>query len=721
MSLTDAQRWVLALPAIYNEANHEQHDVLGGVPRPAGAGAMLVRLGRWWDVFTPADAERCLAWLAESGHRVDYAEAEGCSPEAFAGWDYVRMAAVAGWSYRGYLLEREVAWSWMERAARGVQETFGSFAELGRSYLRGLAKWSEEPDGDDVRSRQQTLAVLLSREGSPFLLPFRLDVAGAPPPIEEVREIHVAEGSSIAAAIEEAGPNGRVLLGPGVFRETLRPKHPIEIVGAGAERTLLEGDGKPALFVDANLGVRAAALSLKAARSPEGNTLTAVYVSAGFVRLEDATVTATHHGLYLRRDGDAHVFRSQLVDCGRSGVEAEDGNFVILDSEIRDAGQNGVTRLAGATAGVIDGSRISGASNIGVYLKGKGQNLVRGCEIEAAGQIGLGIAGGADVERTRVSGSKGWGLFVDEGGHAHVKGSTFEGSARANVDLKHGYASLSECVVRGAETSGVILQPAARALILECEIEDNAQGNVFAMDGARHLISGCRLRGGAVGFWSRGSVGYLRRCLVEGSTGNGIDLLGEGGPVIMECEIREAAKSGVEIDAPAAPLFSRCKIGNAGGAGFVFAAGSRPAVEDTLVADNGAPDAVEGAAVAVPGDVDPELTLPSLAAEGGGFAARRDLGEALTAVFAARGALPPPTDVSRALMIALAEVMGSLDGVTVEYLGTTVGVAAADQALAESARDAVHTLLRQPHRLRAALDHVGMMDFAEALSGHDGP
>jgi hypothetical protein len=608
----------------------------------------------------------------------------------------------------------------MQRAARGVQETFGSFAEMGRSYLRGLSTWSEEPDGDDVRSRQQTLAVLLSRDDSPYLLPFRLDLDAAPPPAEAVREVHVAEGSSIAAAIEEAGPNGRVVLGPGVYRETLRPKHPVEIVGAGAERTLVEGDGKPALFVDANLGVRAAALTLKADRTPEGNTLTAVYVTAGFVRLEDAIVTASHHGVYLRRDGDAHVFRSQLVDCGKSGLEAEDGNFVVLDSEIRGSGLNGITRLAGATAGVVDGSRVVGAANIGVYLKGKGQNLVRDCAIEDAGSIGLGIAGGADVERTRVSGSKGWGLFVDEGGHAHVKGSTFEGSGRTNVDIKNGYASLSECVVRGAAASGLILQPAARALILECEIEDNAQGNVFAMDGARHLISGCRIRGGAVGFWSRGSVGIVRRSLIEGSKGNGVDVLGEGGPSIVECEIREAAKSGVEVDAPAGPLLARCKIGGAGGAGFVFAAGSRPAVEDTLVADNGAPDAVEGAAVAVPGDVDPELVLPPLAAEGEGFAARRDLGEALTAVFAARGALPPPGDVSRALMIALGEVLGSLDGVTVEYLGTTVGVAAAEQALAEAARDAVHTLLRQPHRLRAALDHVAMMDFAEALSEHGG-
>jgi hypothetical protein len=71
-------------------------------------------------------------------------------------------------------------------------------------------------------------------------------------------------------------------------------------------------------------------------------------------------------------------------------------------------------------------------------------------------------------------------------------------------------------------------------------------------------------------------------------------------------------------------------------------------------------------------------------------------------------------------MLAIGEVMGSLDGVTVECLGTTVGVAAAKRALAESARDAVHTILRQPHRLRAALDHVALLDFTETLA-HQAP
>jgi len=90
-------------------------------------------LGNGWSVFTPGDALASLDWLAKSGHRASYAAAHGTSVEAFHGWDFARMANVAGWAYVAYLIDRETAWTWMRRAAAGAKAAFGSFAELGQS------------------------------------------------------------------------------------------------------------------------------------------------------------------------------------------------------------------------------------------------------------------------------------------------------------------------------------------------------------------------------------------------------------------------------------------------------------------------------------------------------------------------------------------------------------------------------------------------------------
>jgi Protein of unknown function (DUF1266) len=254
VKLDDAQRSILAVGGLLNEINGDDHALLGGSARPAASGRVMTILGSGWDVLTPRDAVASLTWLADGGHRIAYAEREGCSPEAFHGWDFGRMANVAGWAYVACLIDRETAWAWMRRAAHGVKAAFGSFAELGRSYLRGQAVWAGG-GGDRVLGTQRALAELVSREGSPFLLPFLPSIEDVPPPDPEVREVEVAEGGSIAAAVEQAGPNGRVVLGAGVFRESVRPKHSIEIVGAGRDRTALESAGTPPVFVDPRIGV----------------------------------------------------------------------------------------------------------------------------------------------------------------------------------------------------------------------------------------------------------------------------------------------------------------------------------------------------------------------------------------------------------------------------------------------------------------------------------
>ena len=99
---------------------------------------------------------------------------------------------------------------------------------------------------------------------------------------------------------------------------------------------------------------------------------------------------------------------------------------------------------------------------------------MRDSEVVDAGKMGVIFTGGATLLRTRITGSKGLGLFIQEDAHVHVDECLVEGSQGANVEVKSGYASFHDTTIRGSKVSGVNLQGEARVLFSSCEIEDNA-------------------------------------------------------------------------------------------------------------------------------------------------------------------------------------------------------------------------------------------------------
>jgi hypothetical protein len=689
----EAQRSILAVGAMLNEINRDRHDLLGGAERPASSGRAMTILGRGWSIFTPDDALASLEWLAKTGHRNAFAAQHGTSPEAFHGWDYARMSNVAGWAYLAYLLDRETAWAWMKRAAEGARAAHGSFAELGQSYLRGLAAWSEEPEGKTVTNAQRVLAALVSRDESPFRLPFLPAVDGVPPPDAPVREVEVAEGQSIADAIVAAGPNGRVRVGAGRFEETLRPAHAVEIVGAGAERTIVEGTARPALVVDPNIGVHASSLTLRGGRTPKGSSLTGVLAKAGFVHLEHAKVSATHHGLYLEKDADAHVFRTHVVACGKSGVVAEGGNVVALESEVTGSGLHGIAIFSGELGSAIVRTKVCGAAEMGVLAGGV--VTLRDARIEAPGKFGV-VASGAS---TTVTGSKGVGLLVQEGARAQASACVIEGSAQANVNVLQGFALLEGVVVRGGVTSGFTLQDGSRLVMRGGVIEDHGNGAVYAVQGARHLFVGATIRGDDVGIWSNGSAGFVSDTTIEARKRMTVQVLGKEALTFFDCTLAGGGEATVYVAEGGSPRFSRCAVTNDAGTPFTD---------------------VDGAlAVLEPSEEQVTVELPEIVEDGGGFVLRHDATARIASLFARRGGAPGDRWLAHAIGHAIDHEVGPQGDFSLSLADGELTLRASTRHVAEQARTAIATVLGDADGLRRALDRQAVDDMLQQMMSGD--
>jgi hypothetical protein len=128
-----AQRWVLGMQAILTELNHRRHDVLGGAPRLSGPAACV--LSNSWGVRTSGELEQTFEHLRRKGDRGELAEKCGCAANNLLAWDYLRMAAVAGWGFAADLMARGAAWDVLCEVARAMQNESCAKATFDRRLI----------------------------------------------------------------------------------------------------------------------------------------------------------------------------------------------------------------------------------------------------------------------------------------------------------------------------------------------------------------------------------------------------------------------------------------------------------------------------------------------------------------------------------------------------------------------------------------------------------
>jgi hypothetical protein len=708
------QRWLLAMSALLTERNGDDHGRFGGAARPVGSGKAAYILSTAWGVYTEGDAARTLQWLADEGHRADFAQQTETSPDSYLGWDFGRLANVAGWSYLAYLLDRETAWSWLQRAARVVQPAFRSFAEFQQSYLRGLEAWSGGRDNKSYAGGQAAVDAMAARPDSPLHVTWAVDAASAPPIDDTPATVRVAAGGSIAEAIAQAGQGGRVVLASGVYAEGIASPHAVEIVAErDGEASIEPRDGRNALRVGKGGGVLLRGLRLRGNPSPDGSTRNAVHVASGFAHLERCDIQACHHGVALTDDGDVHLFRCVVHDCAVSGINAENGNPILVGTRIERVGASGFARAAGKQAAVLEDVDISETREVGIAAAG--EVVVRRARVRTLGPHGLVAKGTMTVADSTIEGGAVSAVAVADDGQLEMSGCTVGGGAQANVDVGKGTAVIRKTTVRGVAQFGVIVRAGASAKLIEVEVGDHTEGNVFVLQGATAIGDRCTFRGASVGVWTQGGGGRFARCTIEGARDAGIQLAGVAPIAFHDCVVRGCRSGGVALEAGSSGRFSRCTVERCAGPGFELAAGSRAVLEDCVSTGNGAPDATQGAAA---------MVLPGAKADAGPLVGQREgtLAVQLTdnpafaRALVGRGGAPVEAEPrARALVEACSDAVPDGAALAFDLNNDILLVRARGPAELARARDALAAALGDTTALRAYVDRAETIAAIEGV------
>lgn len=201
------EAWGLACSALLTERNRERHDLLSGVDVNSFNIEVHKRgLSDWWGINSRDDLKKTLKWLEDEGHRARFEKVgRGVAPlsdsefgkllkqyegqedavnklkvareycgklgsKSLIGWDYERYVFLCRRGYLiGYLSEEE-AWNGITMAATTLQETFGSWKELGENYLIGRSFWSYEQTQHAGSFFREDYQKLLSAPQSPWRL-----------------------------------------------------------------------------------------------------------------------------------------------------------------------------------------------------------------------------------------------------------------------------------------------------------------------------------------------------------------------------------------------------------------------------------------------------------------------------------------------------------------------------------------------------------------------
>jgi nitrous oxidase accessory protein len=190
--------------------------------------------------------------------------------------------------------------------------------------------------------------------------------------------IVVAPGESVQAAIDAAPAGATITLAAGVFPEAVTITRPLNLQGAGWERTTLGP-----LVLDSPLptvtvkGARDVVLSGLRLRGPPascadgglGTEALVTFDDAGGAVRDCAVVGPFMNGIRLLAGSDVRIERSLVAAMWNTGVVADAGaRLHLVDSDVRNCYHRGVTLTTGDAT--IERCRISGSAWHGIRYDG---------------------------------------------------------------------------------------------------------------------------------------------------------------------------------------------------------------------------------------------------------------------------------------------------------------------------------------------------------------
>jgi hypothetical protein len=495
-------------------------------------------------------------------------------------------------------------------------EVSGHYSD-GGAVRAGALLW--RPRGDEVEETDSLLdstPITLPRSGSDPLPrsstrsrePSGTATAPRTMPVEapvEEAVLLVAPGEegafqTIGEALRQARQGSRILVHPGVYRESLRIARKVELAAAeGVEgEVILESAGAACLRLEAE-SARVRGLTLRGVSGRREHF--AVHASRGQLTLEDCRISSETLACVVASGAGAtvHLRRCRIRSGASAGVLASGrGEVIVEDSEVTEQTLAGVEARRGGVV-VLRHSRLTAGQQAGILVHDQGKVTGDGSEITAQMQAGAEVREGGELQlrRCKVRQNRGPGVHVHHDARATLEDCDLADNGQANLEVCHlAEATLRRCQLRQAEQAGALFGRDARGTLEDCQLTGNAGPAVEVREGANPTLRRCTARGsGPVALVVRDQGrGTFEECDLAEADLAVLDLRQGAGAVLRRCKIHDGKKAGVLASSRAAARLEECEVFDNQGPGVAILDGANPTLTRCRIHDNGLGGVVVG-------------------------------------------------------------------------------------------------------------------------------
>jgi parallel beta-helix repeat protein len=369
------------------------------------------------------------------------------------------------------------------------------------------------------------------------------------PPIHVVDPLCRGDHTTISDAVAAAKAGDRIIVRPGLYRETLVIDKPLEVVGQGdATEVVLEVHGKSVFVFRTTMG-RVSNFTLR----QSGGARYAVEILQGRLELEGCDISSEGLACVAIHSGaDPHLRRNRIHGGKEGGVYIYGGGHGTLeDNDIFDNALAGVSIANGGNP-TVRNNRIHHSKEGGVYVYDGGEGTIEENDIFGNAYSGVAIKSGGrpSLRRNRIYQNGRDGVYVFEGGQGTIEeNDIFENAFAGVAILTAANPTLRRNRIHNGKRGGIYVYANGRGIIEDCEIFGNRFAEVVIMTGGdptlrRNVISDSS-EGGV--YVCDGGQGTLEENQVFRNAYSGIAIKSGGDPVLHHNRIYQNKRDGVYV------------------------------------------------------------------------------------------------------------------------------------------------------------------------------
>lgn len=289
--------------------------------------------------------------------------------------------------------------------------------------------------------------------------------------------------TSIGAAVERVRLGGRIVVGPGTYRETVRLSREVELLAGGSPgEVVIDSPNGPGLVLSADRAT-VRGLTVQSRTGMGGSPTPAIQVLAGLPVVEDCTAESDGDAVVVSGAGTAAALvrcRLQSTDVGHGLVVEGPARARLEGCEIANALAGAVARQGGEIS--LAGCKVTACPLAGLQVIEKGVATVEDCAVSLCGQAGVDVASGGrlTMRRTAVRDGHGVGVQVRELADALLETCQLTGNAGHGLDVWGAQATARDTTIAGNSGRGVWARETATATLERCILTGNLRGPQLA-------------------------------------------------------------------------------------------------------------------------------------------------------------------------------------------------------------------------------------------------